>query len=476
MVRKVYRQHGKYILRVLLIVICTTLFSLLLNEAGIAKENTLMIFMIGVLLTTAWTNGCQYGIAVSVINVLVFNYFFTNPVHTFMVSDPNDMVMISIFLFASLVSYNLTVKFQKQLIIAQKNEQAAQMLYEISESFINVTGKDSIIELGIQYIYEQTKFNSEVVLIGDGETTPVAQKGSIYTDYMMVPIIALEKQIGVLKVYNRNQGLSIEQELLIKTAANQIGIALDRESAYRQQENIKVEMEREHMKSRMLRSISHDFRTPLTGIIGDCGLIMESEELDNSNIRQLAEDINEQAVWLMKMMENILNMTRIESGSIHINKQMEVIDDIIYEAASHVRGLHSRRKFTVSLPEELIVALMDGKMMVQVLINLLDNSMKHTKEGGRIAVLAGFRNDKVYIQVEDDGDGIDENLMEKLFDEFVTSEGGDSKRKQGIGLGLAICKAVISAHGGKIWAENKVEGGARMTFWLNAKRVESDGR
>lgn len=473
--KKIYLQHLKYIGRVVAIVAGTTLFSVLLNSAGIAKENTLMIYMIGVLLTTAYTNGYQYGVAVSFISVMSFNFFFTAPLHTFQIADINDIVLIIIFLIASLISYNLTVKFQKQLLIAQKNEQAARLLHEMSKSFINVTGKDNIVHLGMRYIFEHTKFESEVELIGD-KSEVMRDKNHRLGDYMMVPIIGLEKQLGVLKVYNRNQGLSIEQELLIKTAANQIGIAMDRELVYQQQEQIKVEMEREHMKSRMLRSISHDFRTPLTGIIGDCGLILDSEKLEKDNIQILAADINEQALWLMKMMENILNMTKIESGSLHINKQPEVIDDIIYEAASHIRDLHQKRKFTVSLPDEVIVAKMDGKMMVQVMINLLDNAMKHTKEGGRISVLASFRNKKVFIQVEDDGEGIAETMMGKLFDEFVTSASGDSKQKQGIGLGLAICKAVVTEHGGEIWAENKPGGGARLTFWLNAERVNADGR
>lgn len=475
MERKRYRQELNYIIRLVIIMTVTTIISILLSNFGIGKENTLMVFMVGVLVTTALTNGYQYGIVVSVVSVMLFNYFFTKPLHTFAITNTNDVVLIFFFLIASVISSSLTMRFQKQLLIAQKNEHTARLLYEMSKSFINVTGKENIIQLGIRYIYEQTKYESAVELpdetIVDGSNGEYTSK-----DYMMVPIIGLTKQIGILKVYNHNQGLTIEQELLIKTAANQIGVALDREMVYNEQQSTKIEMEREHTKSSMLRSISHDFRTPLTGIIGDCGLILDAKKLDESAIRQLARDISEQAVWLMKMMENILNMTKIESGKFYILKRSEVIEDIILEAANHVIGIREKRKFTISLPAELVVAQMDAKMMIQVVINLLDNAMKHTQENGRISAVISYRHDRVYVKIEDDGDGIDAKVIDHLFDEFVTTSKKDADQKRGIGLGLAICKAVIKAHDGEISAQNRQEGGAKFTFWLPAKKVETDER
>lgn len=468
--RFIHHPQFIYIVRLVIIMTITTVISIWLSNFGIGKENTLMVFLVGVLLTTICTSGYQYGIVVSVISVMIFNYFFTVPLHTFAITNTNDIVLIFFFLTASVISSSLTVRFRRQLEIAQKNEQTARLLYEMSESFINVTGKDNIIQLGIRYIYEHTKYESAVEL--QDETVVDGSNGK-YTskDYMMVPIIGLTKQIGVLKVYNHNQGLTIEQELLIKTAANQIGIALDRELIYSEQEQIKLDMEKEHMRSSMLRSISHDFRTPLTGIIGDCSLIIDSDGQDMESVRQLAGDINEQAAWLMKMMENILNMTKIESGRFEIAREQEVLEDIIYEAVHHVIGLREHRKFTLTMPEEMLLAEVDGKMLVQVVINLLDNSMKHTKEGGRIELSMVFRNKKAYIQVEDDGDGITEELKDHIFDEFITSAEGESDHVRGIGLGLAICKAVIEAHGGDIWAENRPEGGARFTFWIEAEKV-----
>ena len=444
---------------------------LILNYFGVEKENILMVFMVGVLIISTCTQGYEYGLIGAAISVLTFNYLFTIPVHTFAITNPNDMTLMAFFVVAALISSSLAVRFQKQLIISKKNEETAKRLYEMSEQFINVTGKENIIQLGIHCIYEYTGFECVVELQDD---TVVSGTGNEYTskDYLMFPIIGIVKQIGLMKILNHNQGLSVEQELIVKTAANQIGIALDRELIYTQQEQIKVEVEREHMKSSMLRSISHDFRTPLTGIMGDCALILDSDNMEMKACHQLVRDIMEQSVWLTKMMENILSMTKIESGQPFLHKDAEVVDDVINEATSHVIGLKDRRHYQVSLPNEVIVAEMDGKMIAQVLINLLDNAMKHTEEGGVISLKVKYGNRRVYFIVEDDGDGIPKELQDHIFDEFVSGTDRSTDQKRGIGLGLTICKAVVTAHGGEIWGENKEEGGARFVFWLPAKQAE----
>ena len=460
-----------YALRTILIVLSASLVCLLLNKFGVEKENGLMVFMVAVLLISVFTKGYEYGIIGAIVSVMMFNYFFTIPVHTFAIMNPNDVALMGFFLITACISSSLTARFQKQLVIAQGSEETALRLYEMSEKFINVTGKDNIIQLGIHYIYEHTGYESIVEL--EGETIP-AGSGNEYTskDYLMFPIIGMARQLGTLKVFNHKQGLAAEAEMLVKTAANQIGIALDRELIYAEQEQTKLEVQREHMKSSMLRSISHDFRTPLTGIMGDCSLMIENQTMDRQTRDELLRDVIEQSMWLMKMMENVLSMTRIESGQQFIEKHQEVIDDIVYEVQKHVIGLKSRRDFRVSLPDRVVVADMDGKMIMQVLVNLLDNAVKHTQDGGSISLDVSYRKNRVYFVVKDDGDGIAEEMKEKIFDEFVSLSDKSTDRKRGIGLGLAICKEVVEAHGGRIWAENRREGGARFTFWLEARIAE----
>lgn len=353
------KERVKYMVQSIAIMAIATFLSFFLQSYGIRKENILMIYIVGVLVITVTTTGYLYGMMASVCSVLLFNYFFTVPVHTFAMTDQNDVVRLVFFLITGFISASIMVRFHNQVRIAEET---------------------------------------------------------------------------------------------------------------------RAQMEREKLKSNMLRSISHDFRTPLTGIMGAAGLLKEADELEAGVRKELAGEIQEQSVWLMRLMENILNMTKLESEEFEIRKNQEVVDDLIYEAVSHIIGLREKRRFEIKLPSELIVVNVDGKLMVQVLVNLLDNAMKHTGENGWICIEARYDAGKVWISVEDDGDGIQEDLKENIFDEFVTRSDEKGDRQRGIGLGLAICKAVVNAHGGNICAENRKEGGARFMFWLEARQVSTDGR
>lgn len=460
-------QRVIYILRTILIVLCASAVCIVLNRSGVMKENILMVFLIGVLLTGMFTNGYEYGIISAIASVLMFNYFFTVPVHTFAIMNPDDVVLMAFFLIVSCISSGMTARFRKQVLRAEENEKAARRMAEMSEKFINVTGRENIIRRGLKFVQENTGYTCSVELPDEEENREPGEYGG----YILFPIGGIVRKIGELKVYNGERGISAEQEVFIRAAASQMGIALDRERIYAEQEKTRLDMEKEHLKSSMLRSISHDFRTPLTGIIGDCDLILGKNAIGEKEQLMLVKDIREQSLWLTRMMENILSMTRIENRVDFIEKNQEVVEELIYEAERHIAGLKERRRFSHVIPQELITAQVDGKLIIQVIVNLLDNALKHTSEGGVISLRANYRDGRVYVIVEDDGNGIRPGMEEKIFEEFVSFSEHEADHKRGIGLGLAICKEVIEAHGGKIWAENRSEGGARFTFWLKAEKV-----
>ena len=457
----------RYYLRLCIIMLSATLSSMILHRLKIDKENILMIFMVGVLLVTALTRGYRFGIIASCLSVMIFNYFFTEPMHTFAINNTNDMTLIFFFLIASVISSSLTARFQRQLLISQRNEQTAKLLYEVSQRLVNVTGEGNIIRQGMCCIKEYTGYGSVVELDGSGQTytsdgfVPAADEKS-----RDLPIMGLVKRLGTLKVYNKGIDPGIKQEWLVNTVAAQMGIALDREFIYNEREKIRIAMEREHVKSNLLRGISHDLRTPLTGIAGASSYIVQrGGSLDRENIGRLAKDINEQAVWLTNMVENILNMTRIDNGKLEVNKQIEVADDVVNEAISHVPGL-SERPFRVIMPEELIAIPMDGKMIAQVLINLLDNAVTHTPKGSPIELYVKRKGEDVEFGVADGGEGIAPEIKENIFSAFVTSGKTTADGKKGIGLGLAICKAIVQSHGGNIHMEKSHLGGALFAFTL----------
>ena len=180
----------------------------------------------------------------------------------------------------------------------------------------------------------------------------------------------------------------------------------------------------------------------------------------------LGKDINEQADWLIQLVENILNMTKIDSGKLVVEKKPEAVEDVINNALSYVKGRRKQRRVEIDIPEEMLLVEMDGKMIVQVIINLLDNAIKHTKEDGFIRIKTEAAPEGVWFSVEDNGTGIEEVIKDRIFDEFVTFRPVNRDTGKGIGLGLAICKAIVTAHGGTIEALNREEGGACFRFYL----------
>jgi two-component system sensor histidine kinase KdpD len=225
---------------------------------------------------------------------MVFNYFFTEPLRTFAISDSNDIVLIFFFLLASVISSSLTARFQRQLLISQKNEQTAKLLYEVTQRLLNVTGESNIVRQGICCIKEYTGCDS-IIELNQSNHKYSSDNFSLCGNErsMELEITGLVKELGTLKVFFNNTSPDIEQKWLVETVAAQIGIALDRELVYNERENIRIAMEKEHLKSNLLRSISHDLRTPLTGIAGASSYILQrGQNLDLEITRRLVGDIN----------------------------------------------------------------------------------------------------------------------------------------------------------------------------------------
>lgn len=459
-----HRERLIYLGRTAAIVLAAALIGLYLSRAGVMKENILMVLLIGVILTGAFTAGYEYGVVGAVASVLIFNYFFTVPVHTFAIMNPDDVVLMIFFLIVSFISSAMTARFRRQVAIAEENERTARHMSELSERFINVTGTERITDLGLSYIKENTGYDAAVRLDERSADEQPDTAGAV-----LFPIGGIARKTGEIIVFTKDRGLGAEQEIFIRAVAGQMGIALDRERIYEKQEKTKLQVEREHLKSSMLRSISHDFRTPLTGIIGDCDLILQRHVTRPEEQDELLMDIREQSMWLTRTMENILSMTKIESGADFISRREEVVEDLVYEAESHVSGLREHRRFQDSMPEEVLIADVDARLIVQVLVNLLDNAVKHTKENGLIRLNVSYQDGRAYFVVEDNGPGIEPGQEETIFGEFVSLAGREPDQKHGMGLGLAICREVVKAHGGEIRAENRPEGGARFVFWLNAQ-------
>jgi two-component system sensor histidine kinase KdpD len=273
--------------------------------------------------------------------------------------------------------------------------------------------------------------------------------------------------LGVLQVYTGTEKIDDQAELTIQAVATQMGITLDREQLYNQQEHIRLVMEKERLRATLLRSVAHDLRSPLTALSGAGNLLADNyDNLNEQERRKLAADISEEIIWLSDLVENILNMTRINESQLVLQKSEEVVDDVVSEAISHMNKFMKERKFTVSLPDDVIMVPMDGRLIVRVLINLLENAVRHTAGDAEIRLDAAVRGSMLEVVVSDTGYGVDDRIKDSLFNQFVTFEKAVTDGRKGIGLGLTICKAIVEAHGGSIRAEANVPRGARFIFTL----------
>lgn len=455
-------------IKTLICLLAVTLCSLLLNHFGLGKETLVMTFLLGVLVSTVVTGKYYYGLITSFISMMLLNFFFTEPRYSFFIYSSEDFYILVTFLIASMLSGSITSRLHRQMEISHENAMTANLLHEVSDGFFNVTGKDNLIARGINYIYENTGLLSTIKLIDEdmiyGGDSLTADNKSCYITYS---IKGAMNTLGTLRVYKAQENLSSKDELLLKTVAAQIGMSLDREFIYNERENIRVAMERERLRSTLLRSVAHDLRSPLTALTGASSLLAYSyDQLSHSEQLTLARDINEEITWLTNLVENILNMTRISEDQLILHKDYEVVDDVVMEAVSHMDKLLNHRSFSLSLPPEIITLPMDGKLVSQVIINLLDNAIKHTEENDPITLKVYNDNSYAIFSLEDQGNGIDPSIGDKLFQGFVTFDSGVTDGKRGIGLGLAICKAVVEAHGGWIKSETNEPKGAIFTFAL----------
>ena len=425
--------------------------ALFINFLGVGNESIIMIFLLNVLFTAVLTSSRGWAISSAIMSAMFFNFLFTEPRFSFFIYSTSDLVLLLFFLVTGIVSGTVTSRLQIEMNLASQNEKVANMMYVIASGFLSVSGKESVIKKARDLVKEYAGVDSMIHL-----GNKVADPG--------FEINGGSGSLGKMEVVG---GELEEQKLLIVQAVcTQLGIALERENLVTDRERIRIAMEREQQRSTFLRSVAHDLRSPLTALSGAGNLLADSyNELSDSERRKLASDISEEIVWLTDLVENILNMTRISENKIVLHKQEEVIDDVIGEAVKHTDRLLRGRNFKVILPDEIVTVPIDSKLISQVIINLLENAVRHTTSDSSI-LLKVEAGENLKISVEDTGDGIPESIREHIFERFVTKDEKIADGSRGLGLGLSICKSIVEAHGGEIFAIDNIPRGSIFVFSL----------
>jgi two-component system sensor histidine kinase KdpD len=282
-----------------------------------------------------------------------------------------------------------------------------------------------------------------------------------------IPMISQAKVLGVIGISCAGGKLDENSRLFLRMLASLVAMALERQYLSDEQRQILIESEKEMMRSNLLRAISHDLRTPLTGILGASSVILESGgNLDKSTCDKLLSNIKEESQWLIRMVENLLSVTRINEDAMSVKKSPEAAEEVVAEAIGHIRKRFPDRKISTRVPDALLVVPMDGTLIAQVLINLVENAIKHSPEDSVVSVNVKAEKQYAVFEVKDQGAGIAEEEFPYLFENSMPNRKRNSDSTRGLGIGLSICMAIIKAHNGKMEARNQEDGGAVFLFRL----------
>ncbi|MFN0019842.1 MAG: DUF4118 domain-containing protein [Pirellulaceae bacterium] len=474
----------------------STVIAALMYWASLAEANLIAVFLLGVLLT-ALRFGRWPGIYASITSVLVFDFFFVPPNFTFAVSDAQYLFTFGVFLLIALTTSALAARVSEQSDSTRERERRTQSLYRLTRQLAGASGSDFLLGMAGKQMAElfggevviylpneqqqlQPRYGRETAVARNANSQAVAQwvfdhdqiAGS-GTDTLpqavatFVPLTGSQTVVGVMAIHPPEEAYlcSPDQRRLLETCASQIALALERDKMTLEAGRIFMEAETERLRSSLLASVSHDLRTPLAAISGAASALLEASSAQDETIRrELLQSICEESLRLSRLVENLLQMTRIESRGIEVKKQWEVLEEVVGSAFRRLETQLRQRKVEIDIPADLPLIPMDGLLMEQVLINLLENAARYTPPEAAIKITARTTAKECILEVSDNGPGLAKGEEERIFEKFY--RGCESQRpgdhRRGAGLGLAICRAIVQAHGGTIRAENQPRGGARF--------------
>ena len=453
-----------------------------------------MVYLLGIVAAAIRTSRWP-ALAATLLSIAAFDFFFVPPYYTFAVADVRYAVTFGVMLVVALVISGLTLRVREQAEAARGRERKTAALFGLSRDLARERKKDRLSEIAVKHIGEV--FPSQVVILIPDErghlVAPSTEAGTFALDEkemgvaqwvlenrqaagigtdtlpgakaLYLPMIASSGPVGVVGILpvNSEEPFDPEQIHLLETFANQTAMAMERIILAQEAQKERLSAEKQSLRNILLSSVSHDLRTPLAAIIGSADtLLRKGDDLAAEKRKELIQSIREEAERLNQIVRNVLNMTRLESGAIQIRKEWQSLEEITGAVIDRLSDRLNGHTLNVQIPEDLPLIHFDPLLMEQVLTNLLENALRYTPPGTAIELTARVQKTEVLVELADRGPGIPEGQQERIFDKFTRGRvpGG------GVGLGLSICRVIIGAHGGRIWAENRPGGGAVFRFTL----------
>ncbi len=472
-----------------------------LTVLGISLHNVItpidqaLFYLTGVVFVAA-KFGRGPSLLYSLLSVSSFNFFFIPPVYSFNVYDRSYWLTFLVMLITSFVITSQASRLRLQAIFARKRERDTQTFYALTKELASTRGCDEISKAATKHIAEMLSVDVAIwlpdsndqlrAIIGDLPNESVVKEASVLlwcfdngqiagrltatmpsAAGLYFPMIATSGILGVMGIspVKLEREFSTEEIASLETCASLLASAIERANTADIAEQSKVEAEREKLRTTLLSSVSHDLRTPLASITGASSTIVaDIDQLPRETIRDLVRSINMEAERLSHIVTNLLEVTRLESGTVQLNKQPYFIEELIGSALARLELVLSRHEVLPKSEADLPLVQADGVLIEQVLINLLENAARYTPAGSTISVSAVRNGANILVSVADNGPGIPAGNEKKIFDKFYSIS--QNTAQKGTGLGLAICAGIIKVHAGEIWAENRTPKGACFYFSL----------
>jgi two-component system sensor histidine kinase KdpD len=456
-------------------------------------SNLVMVYLLGIVVVSMRA-GRGPSLVAAVLSVAAFDFFFVPPQFTFAVSNARYLFTFLVMLIVSLVISGLTVRTRSQAEAARHREQQTAALYAMSRELASSRGMDALLQVAVRHVAEV--FGSQVVVLVPGPTGALEpwpggqfevdandvgvgrwvfehrQPAGLGTttlpgaSALYVPLLGSTGPVGVLGLRPPDRHAMDEPERLhqLETFAAQTALALERARLATEAHEAEVRIETERLRNSLLSSVSHDLRTPLATITGAVSTILEQRgRLDAQTQRELLESVHEEAERLNRLVQNLLEMTRLESGALQLKRELHPPEEVIGAALGRLGKRLADRRVTTRVPPDLPLVAMDDVLIEQVLVNLLDNALKYTPAGTPVEVIATATDQNLTIEIADHGPGLPPGEEDRVFEKFFR---GEQLVARGAGLGLAICRGIVRAHGGRIWAQNLPGGGVAFLFTL----------
>ena len=476
--------------------------------AGFSESNIITIYILGVLVTAVSTSGHLYGAANSLLSVLAFNFFFTEPRFTLQADGPSYPVTFLIMLSSSIIASSLASRVKEQARMAAEKSYYTELLLGSSQKLQTIRTEWDCLRLTAEQLSRM--FDRPVIYALNDADKELDFRIEPADEHTLLEKLSTE-EIGVAKWVQKNNkhagattntlpdskwlflsvrgtrgvmgivGVPIagyvvpdafEKNLMV-ALLGECGLSQERIRLEEERNQIALQTQRESLQANLLRAVSHDLRTPLTNINGSVGILMGKDQTLKPEVReQLYTAIDDDTNWLINMTENLLAATQLETDRTKLKTAPELLEDLFQSAVRQLDRRARDHHISVDLEDQTLMASMNAGMIQRVIINMMNNAIQYTPKDSHIILSGTRRKDWVEISVSDDGPGIPDEAKKHLFDLFYTAEQGKPDSKRGLGLGLHLCQSIVNAHGGTITVSDHAPSGTPFRFTLPAVRTD----